>query len=99
MLRLHISGEKRKVGAMRSSIVLLREPPGQMLTTVPVASFTHGRKVAKSSGLMETSLSAGRRASRCRMVAPASAAAMAWVAISSGVQGKASDMVGCGSPP
>ena len=79
---------------MQSSIVFFSDPPVDMFTTAPVDCLIRGRKAAKSSGLIEIPPSAGRRACRCRLAAPVSAAAIAWAAISSGVQGSASDMVG-----
>ncbi len=94
MFRLHISGENRSAGAMRSSMVFIRLPPVDRLITAAVACLMRGRNAAKWSGLIETPPSSGRRACMCRIDAPASAAAIAWRAMSSGVKGSAADIVG-----
>src|SRR3979490_625867 len=65
-----------------------------MLITPSQACLMRGRNWRKTSGSGEGRPSLGSRACRCRMAAPAFAASIARVAISSGVIGKASDMVG-----
>ena len=73
----HISGENLSAGAMRSSIVFFRLPPVDIFMTASVASFIRGRKAAKAFGSIVTPPSSGHRAWRCRIAAPASAAAIA----------------------
>src|SRR5580704_3655297 len=94
MLREHISGEKAVAAAIRSSTVMVTLPPVVMLITPSQACLMRGRNWRKISGSGDGRPSLGSRACRCRTVAPALAASIAWVAISSGVIGKASDMVG-----
>src|SRR6056297_3241317 len=65
-----------------------------MFTTALVACLIRPRKGAKASALWSGLPVWGSRACRCRMAAPASAAPMAAAAISSGVIGRWSDIVG-----
>src|ERR1022692_3958887 len=69
-------------------------PPVVMLITASVAAWMRGTNWSKTSGSGEGRPSLGSRACRCRIAAPALAASIACVAISSGVTGSASDMVG-----
>jgi len=59
-----------------------------MLMAAFVACLMRGRKRAKASGVWSGLPFSGLRACRCRMAAPASAAAIASLAISSGVIGR-----------
>src|SRR6202011_5864565 len=94
MLRDHIPGEKVVAAATRSSTVMVTLPPVVMLITPSQACLMRGRNCRNTAGSGEGRPSLGSRACKCRIAAPALAASMAWVAISSGVTGKASDMVG-----
>src|SRR3546814_7187653 len=69
-------------------------PPVVMLTTALVEAFILARKGLKNSGSCVGLPSFGSRACKCKMAAPASAAAMAASAISSAVTGKCGDMLG-----
>lgn len=81
----HISGEKHSAGAMRSSMELWRLPPVKRLMTASVDCLIRGKKAAKASVSIVTPPSSGRRACRCGIEAPASAAAIACPAMSPGV--------------
>src|ERR1700724_1345463 len=94
MLSEHISGENVVAAAIRSSTVMITLPPVVMLITPSQACLMRGRTSRKASGSGEGRPSLGSRACRWRTAAPALAASIACVAISSGVTGKASDMVG-----
>src|SRR5450432_2326284 len=94
MLSEHISGENAVAAAIRSSTVMVTLPPVVMLITPSQACLMRGRNCRNTSGSGEGRPSVGLRACRCRTAAPALAASIACVAISSGVIGKASDMVG-----
>src|ERR1700726_4109387 len=65
-----------------------------MLTTAPVDCLIRGRNCMNTSGSGVGRPSFGSRACRCRIAAPASAAAIASRAISSGVSGKCGLIVG-----
>src|SRR5215469_7833855 len=90
----HISGLARSGAASRSSNVMPCPPPVVVLTTALVACLMRGRNCMKTSGLGVGLPFSGSRAWRCRMEAPASAAAMASRATSSGVSGKYGLIVG-----
>src|SRR5437870_5455958 len=65
-----------------------------MLTTAPVDCLIRGRNCMNTSGSGVGRPSFGSRAWRCRIAAPASAAAIASRAISSGVSGRCGLIVG-----
>src|SRR4030088_124325 len=69
-------------------------PPVVMLITPSQLCLMRGRNCRNTAGSGEGRPSLGSRACKCRIAAPALAASIACVAISSGVTGKASDMVG-----
>src|SRR5262245_36262483 len=69
-------------------------PPVVMLMTASQLCLMRGRNCWNTFGSGDGRPSFGSRACRCRMVAPALAASIDWVAIWSGVIGSASDMVG-----
>src|SRR5215469_10825257 len=94
MLHEHISGLARSGAAKRSSRVMPWPPPVVMLTTALVACLIRGRNCMNTSGSGVGRPSLGSRACRCRIAAPASAAAIAPRATSSGVIGMWGDMVG-----
>src|SRR5580692_726725 len=94
MLREHISGENVVAAAIRSSTVMVTLPPVVMLITPSQACLMRGRNWRNTSGSGEGRPSCGSRACRCSTAAPALAASIAWGAISSGVTGRAADMVG-----
>src|SRR3954451_10829429 len=82
------SGSKRRTAARRSSSAMPRPPPVVMFTTASVRSWIRPRNCAYTSGSGVGRPSAGSRAWRCRIAAPASAAPIAWSAICSGVIGR-----------
>ena len=88
MLRLHISGLACSGAARRSSTVMPRPPPVVMFTTASVLCLMIGRKRMNTAGSGVGSPVSGLRACRWMMAAPASAAAIDWAAISSGVIGR-----------
>src|SRR6202040_4293941 len=90
----HISGDSVLAAEMRCSTVMVTAPPVVMFTTASVACLMRGRNCMKTDASGDGLPSLGSRACRGRMAAPAGAAAMAWVAMWSGVIGSASDMVG-----
>src|SRR5690606_806159 len=99
MLSEHISGLAFSGAARRSSIFMLRPPPVVMLMTASDACLMRGRNCMKTSGSGVGSPVLGSRACSWMIAAPASAAAMLCSAISSGVIGSASDMVGVWMAP
>ena len=99
MFSEHISGLAASGAASRSSSVIFMPPPVVMFTTASVACLMRGRKRMNTAGSGVGRPVSGSRACRCRIEAPASAASMAWVAISSGVTGSAADIVGVWMPP
>ena len=99
MLSEHISGVACSGAASRWSTVMLRPPPVVMLITASVACLIRGRNCMNTAGSGVGRPSSGSRACRCRIAAPASAAPIAWLAMSSGVTGSAADMVGVWMPP
>src|SRR5580698_2861469 len=99
ILSEHISGRKRRAAARRSETFIVAAPPVVILMIASVALRITGRKRAKTSGSPVGRPSSGTRACRWRIAAPRFAAAMDCSAISSGVTGRASDMVGvCAEP-
>ena len=85
--------------ARRCSTVMLVPPPVVMLMTASVACLMRGRNCMNTSGSGVGRPSLGSRACKCSTEAPASAASIACVAMSFGVKGSASDMVGVWMPP
>ena len=79
---------------MRSSTVIVTLPPVVMLMIASQPALMRGRNCMNTAGSGDGRPSFGSRACRCRMAAPALAASIACVAIWSGVNGSASDMVG-----
>src|ERR1700744_6552530 len=99
ILSEHISGEKRRAAARRSETFIVAAPPVVILMMASVARRITGRKRAKTSGSPVGRPSSGTRACRWRIAAARLAAAIDCEAISSGVTGSASDMVGvCAEP-
>src|SRR4051794_19766638 len=94
MLSEHISGLACSGAARRSSSDIPSPPPVVMLTTASVLCLITGRNCMKTAGSGVGRPSLGSRACRCRMAAPASAAAMDCSAICCGVMGRCSDMEG-----
>src|SRR6185312_11978281 len=94
MLSEHISGERSVAAARRSSSVMVTLPPVVMLMTASQACLMRGTNCRNTLGSGDGRPSLGSRACRCRIAAPAAAASIACVAMSSGVIGSASDMVG-----
>src|SRR5215469_2787716 len=94
MFSEHISGLARSGAARRSSRLMPWPPPVVMLITAPVDCLIRGRNCMKTPGSGVGRPSFGSRAWRCRIAAPASAAAIASLAISSGVRGKCGLIVG-----
>src|SRR5580698_2364482 len=99
MLRLHISGLATSGAARRSSRVMVRPPPVVMLITASVLCLMVGRNCMNTAGSGVGEPSTGLRACRWMMAAPASAASMEERAISSGVIGRYSDMLGVWMAP
>jgi len=89
-----ISGLTRRGAARRSSSVIPSDPPVVMLITASVAAWMAGRNCMKTSGSGVGRPSRGFRACKCRIAAPARAAAIAFSAICSGVIGRCGDIVG-----
>jgi len=94
MLRLLISGRAASAAASRSSRLIPWPPPVVMFTNASVACLIRGRNCMNRAGSGVGRPSAGSRACRWRMAAPASAAAIACRAISSGVTGRCGDIEG-----
>jgi hypothetical protein len=88
-----ISGLALRAPAHRSSKLIPCPPPVVIFTTASVDCFIRGRNSINVSG-DGVGLPSGLRACRCKIEAPASAAAIAPSAISLGVMGKNSDIVG-----
>ena len=91
MFRLHISGAKAMGAARRCRRFITADPPVVMLTTAWGLSADRKDQCAGSE---DGRPSSGWRACRCRIAAPASAAAMAWAAMASGVTGRCGDCEG-----
>ena len=94
MLRLHISGFASSGAASRSSSVMFSPPPVVMFTTASTLCLITGRKRMNTAGSGVGSPVFGSRACRWMIAAPASAASIEERAISSGVIGRWSDMLG-----
>src|ERR1043165_9208076 len=94
MLSDATSGFSLSVGCSRSSIDMGGAPPVGKVITTSLAPLILVANFLKSSGSCVGRPSFGSRACRCTMAAPASAAAIAASAISSGVIGRYGDMVG-----
>ena len=94
MLSDATSGWSSTAGRMRSATVIAGPPPVVTLTTAFDACLIRGRKARKASGSWVGRPSAGTRACRWTMAAPASAAPMAAAAIASGVTGRCGDIDG-----
>ena len=94
MFKLHISGLATSGAARRSSRVMVRPPPVVMLITASVACLIRGRNCMKTAGSGVGEPSMGLRACRWMIAAPASAASIDDLAISSGVIGRYGDMLG-----
>jgi hypothetical protein len=94
MLSEQTSGFTALAAAIRSSSVIVALPPVEMLMTASVDCLMRGRNCMKCSTAGLGDPSAGLRAWRCRIEAPASAAAIADSAISLGVIGRYGDMDG-----
>src|SRR5205814_4824153 len=88
------SGRNRRPAAVRSSSDMPCPPPVVMLTTASQLDAISGRNRANTSGSGVGRPSAGSRACRCTIAAPACAAPIAPAAISSGVTGRCGDIVG-----
>src|SRR4051812_47684360 len=99
MLHDAISGDTSSAPASRWSSVMVCEPPVVMLITALVARWMRGRNSRYTAGSNDGRPSFGSRACRCRMAAPASAAAIACSAICAGVIGRYSDMLGVWTEP
>ena len=91
---LAISGLVRTAARRRSSRVMPKPPPVEMFITASVDCLIRGRNSMNKSGFGSGFLFSGSRACRWIMDAPASAASILAVAISLGVMGRCSDIVG-----
>ncbi len=89
-----ISGCARFGAARRSSSVIRELPPVVILMTASHSLRMRGRNCMNTSGSAVGWPFAGSRACRCRIAAPAFAAATAWLAISAGVTGRCGLIVG-----
>ena len=94
MLSDAISGCASFGAARRSSIVMSELPPVVMFTTASQPARMRGRNCMNTSGSAVGRPLSGSRACRCRIAAPAAAAPIACVAISSGVTGRCGLIVG-----
>src|SRR5271163_3508563 len=94
MLSEATSGRHRSAGLTRSSMVMPGAPPVVRLTTTLEDCLITRRNGSKASGLWSGRPSAGLRAWRCTIAAPASAAPSADSAISSAVTGRCGDIEG-----
>src|SRR5258705_907788 len=94
MLSDATSGLSFKAGCRRSSMVIVGAPPVVRLITTFEAALIFGRKRMNIWGSCVGRPSAGSRACRCTIAAPAFAAPIAPSAISSGVIGRCGDMLG-----
>src|SRR5882672_7859658 len=88
------SGLSCSAGCSRSSTVMVGAPPVVRLMTTFDAALILGRKRMNIFGSCVGRPSAGSRACRCTMAAPACAAPIAPSAISSGDTGRCGDIVG-----
>src|SRR6266568_5107397 len=94
MLSEATSGLSWSAGCRRSSIVMVGAPPVVRLMTTFEAALIFGRKRMNIFGSCVGRPSAGSRACRWTIAAPACAASIAPSAISSGVTGRCGDMLG-----
>src|SRR5882672_10318777 len=94
MLSDATSGLSLSAGCRRSSMVIVGAPPVVRLMTTFEAALIFGRKRMNIAGSCVGRPSAGSRACRCTIAAPARAAPIAPSAISSGVTGRCGDIVG-----
>src|SRR5438309_9055345 len=94
MLTEATSGLSCSAGCSRSSTVMVGAPPVVRLTTTFEAALIAGKKRMNIFGSCVGRPSAGSRACRCTIAAPACAAPIAPAAISSGVTGRCGDIVG-----
>src|SRR5882672_7634820 len=99
MLSDATSGLSFKAGCRRSSMVIVGAPPVVRLITTFEAALIFGRKRMNIWGSCVGRPSAGSRACRCTIAAPALAAPIAPSAISSGVIGRCGDIVGVWMAP
>src|SRR5258708_18523794 len=88
------SGLTCSAGCSRSSMAMVGAPPVVRLITASHAFLICGRKRMNIFGSCVGRPSAGSRACRCTIAAPACAAPIAPAAISSGVTGRCGDMLG-----
>src|SRR5882672_743408 len=94
MLSEATSGLSLRAGCKRSSTDIVGAPPVVRLMTTFEAALILGRKRMNIAGSWVGRPSAGSRACRCTIAAPACAAPIAPSAISSGVTGRCGDIVG-----
>src|SRR5690349_17911512 len=94
MLSEATSGLSCSAGCSRSSTLIVGAPPVVRFTTTFDAFLIAGRKRMNIFGSCVGRPSAGSRACRCTIAAPASAAPIAPAAISSGVTGRCGDIDG-----
>src|SRR5260221_13490756 len=94
MLSDATSGLSFSAGCSRSSTDMVGAPPVVRLITTFDAALIAGRKRMNIAGSCVGRPSAGSRACRCTIAAPAFAAPIAPSAISSGVIGRCGDIVG-----
>src|SRR5882724_920680 len=94
MLRLATSGFHTNAGATRSVTGMNGDPPVVKLTTTSDRALISRKNGAKASGDWSGRPSAGLRACKCTMAAPACAAPTAASAISLAVTGRLGDIDG-----
>src|SRR5882762_5906231 len=94
MLSEATSGFSCSAGCSCSSMLIVGAPPVVRLMTTSEAALIFGRKRMNIFGSCVGRPSAGSRACRCTIAAPACAAPIAASAISSGVMGRWGDIVG-----
>src|SRR6266852_5440671 len=94
MLRLATSGFHTDAGATRSVTGMKGDPPVVKLTTTSDRALISRKNGAKASGDWSGRPSAGLRACKCTMAAPACAAPTAASAISLAVTGRLGDIDG-----
>src|SRR5712691_1269889 len=99
MLSEATSGLSCSAGCRRSSIVMVGAPPVVRLMTTFEAALIFGRKRMNIFGSCVGRPSAGSRACRWTIAAPACAAPIAPSAISSGVTGRCGDIDGVWMEP
>src|SRR5688572_17852623 len=94
MLSDATSGLSTSAGCRRSSMLMVGAPPVVKLSTTSLAARIFAPNCRNSAGSCVGLPSAGLRACRCTIAAPACAAPIAASAISSGVTGRYGDMLG-----